>query len=304
MPRWRDLPDELDPHVREFAEQLRGVVDRAGLSLATVADRTGYATTSWEKYLDGRLLAPRGAVVALAEVTGTPSARLITLWEPAQRAWSRAELRQARTVDDVRIGRARAAPGEFGPPRGGPREPGRAGASPSGAGGGAGRRPRAQRPALFLAGVAGVLGLAVGAFLLTDAVTPGRTAEGSGSPSPSARTSAALPSGVLCAGSGCTGEDAERMGCSGDSATTAKSTTVGPAVVEVRYSRICGAAWGRIVRAVPGDVVRVTVGSHSRTGTVGAAGETIAYTPMIAVRGPGQAKACAVLASGVQGCTG
>ncbi|WP_416984106.1 DUF2690 domain-containing protein [Streptomyces sp. T028] len=318
MPRWRDLPDGLDPHVREFAEQLRRVVDRAGLSLGAVADRTGYSRTSWEKYLDGRLLAPKGAVVALAEVTGTPPVQLITLWEPAERAWSRAELRQERTVDDSRIARARAPLGEFGPPGdGGRRGPERAVAVPGAAGpagaspalpsdtaGGAGRGTRAQRPALFLAGVAGVLGLAVAAFLLTDAVVPGRTAGASASPSPSARTSTTLPAGVLCAGSGCTGKDAERMGCGGDLATTAKSTAVGPAVVEVRYSRTCGAAWGRITRAVPGDVVRVTVGSRSRTGTITAADETIAYTPMIAVRGPDQAEACAVLASGAEGCTG
>ncbi|MEU1182201.1 DUF2690 domain-containing protein [Streptomyces sp. NPDC005820] len=317
MPRWRDLPDELDPQVREFAEQLRRVVDRAGLSPGAVADRTGYSRASWEKYLDGRLIAPRGAVVALAEVTGTPPAHLITLWEPAERAWSRAELRHQQTVDDARIVRARAAPGEFGPPGSGQRGPERSVAVPGVAGpagvspalpsdtaGGAGRGVRARRPVLFLAGVVGVLVLALGAFLLTDAVVPGRTADASGSPSPSARTSAALPSGVRCAGAGCTGKDAERMGCSGDLVTTAKSAPVGPAVVEVRYSETCGAAWGRITGAVPGDVVRVTVGSRRETGTITGDGETIAYTPMIAVHGPDQAKACAVLASGVQGCTG
>ena len=67
MPRWRALPDELDPQVREFAGQLRRLVDRSGLSIAAVADRTGYSKTSWERYLNGRLLAPKGAIVALAE---------------------------------------------------------------------------------------------------------------------------------------------------------------------------------------------------------------------------------------------
>ena len=71
MPRWRALPDELDPQVREFASQLRRLVDRSGLSIAALADRTGYSKTSWERYLNGRLLAPKGAIVALAEVTGT-----------------------------------------------------------------------------------------------------------------------------------------------------------------------------------------------------------------------------------------
>lgn len=85
MPRWRALPDELDPQVREFASQLRRLVDRSGLSIASVADRTGYSKTSWERYLNGRLLAPKGAIVALAEVTGTNPIHLTTMWE-ARRA--------------------------------------------------------------------------------------------------------------------------------------------------------------------------------------------------------------------------
>ncbi|MER5888419.1 helix-turn-helix transcriptional regulator, partial [Streptomyces sp. NPDC001941] len=109
MPRWKALPDELDPQVREFAGQLRRLVDRSGLSLAAVADRTGYSRTSWERYLNGRLLAPRGAVVALAEVTGTHVGHLTTMWELAERAWSRSEARHDTTMEASRIARAREA---------------------------------------------------------------------------------------------------------------------------------------------------------------------------------------------------
>ena len=99
MPRWKALPDELDPQVREFAGQLRRLVDRSGLSIAAVADRTGYSKTSWERYLNGRLLAPKGAIVALAEVTGTNPVHLTTMWELAERAWSRAEMRHDMTME-------------------------------------------------------------------------------------------------------------------------------------------------------------------------------------------------------------
>ncbi|MFE9683510.1 helix-turn-helix domain-containing protein [Streptomyces sp. NPDC006285] len=115
MPRWRALPDELDPQVREFASQLRRLVDRSGLSIAAVADRTGYSKTSWERYLNGRLLAPKGAIVALAEVTGTNPVHLTTMWELAERAWSRSEMRHDMTMEAIRISQARAALGEFGP---------------------------------------------------------------------------------------------------------------------------------------------------------------------------------------------
>ncbi|KQX71028.1 XRE family transcriptional regulator [Streptomyces sp. Root1310] len=332
MARWRALPGELDPQVREFAEQLRRVVDRTGLSVAAVADRTGYSKTSWERYLNGRLLAPKGAIVALAEVTGTPPIHLTTMWELAERAWSRSEMRHDRTMEAVRISQARAALGEFGPP---PdvreRDVGRIAVTPGVAGpagvsptlppsrdarGSAGGAPRGSGPGsgpggsgprrttLFLAGVVGVVTIVVGAFLLTDGGDPQQAVGTTGSPSPaSAAPGTALPSGVLCAGADCTGRDAEETGCSGDLATTAKTATVGTTLVEVRYSRTCGAAWGRITGAAQGDEVRVTVGPVRQTGAITVAGDTIAYTPMVAVKSATDATACAALASGQQGCT-
>ncbi|MFJ5112993.1 DUF2690 domain-containing protein [Streptomyces sp. NPDC088551] len=114
MPRWKALPEELDPEVSEFTSQLRGLVDRSGLSIAAVSDRTGYSKTSWERYLNGRLLAPKGAIVALAEVTGTHQGHLTTMWELAERAWSRSEMRHDMTMEAIRISQARSALGEFG----------------------------------------------------------------------------------------------------------------------------------------------------------------------------------------------
>ncbi|MEV1066734.1 DUF2690 domain-containing protein [Streptomyces sp. NPDC050263] len=320
MPRWRALPDELDPQVREFVEQLRRVVDRTGLSVAAVADRTGYSKTSWERYLSGRLLAPKGAIVALAEVTGTPPIHLTTMWELAERAWSRSQTRHDRTMEAVQIAQARAALGEFGPPPLATRETpetregatGRVAATSGTAGpaGGSPTTPSApaaaagSRAALFLVGVVGVVIVVVGAFFLTEGGDPKQAVGTARSPSPSAGSPAVLPSGVLCVGSGCTGRDAEEMGCSGELVATAKTATVGTTLVEVRYSRTCGAAWGRITQAAQGDEVGVTVGSVRQTGSITVAGDTIAYTPMVAVRDAAEARACAVLASGQQGCTG
>ncbi|MEU0070894.1 DUF2690 domain-containing protein [Streptomyces sp. NPDC006332] len=473
MPRWKALPDELDPQVREFASQLRRLVDRSGLSIAAVADRTGYSKTSWERYLNGRLLAPKGAIVALAEVTGTNPIHLTTMWELAERAWSRSEMRHDMTMEAIRISQARAALGEFGgdvvappasakatgtarrsgsttvrpgiagpagvaptvPPQptapevqdstgvvreipppagtsgtaggssvggssgssgsngssdgGSPGSPGSSDSSadgstdssgtPSGgtpeisakqnswglagyqgpsAGGGRraagaappapapsppvppspspappsstsadgtawnpapagphggppqgprpGARPsggpsRKQRLTMFLAGVVGVLVVVAAAFYLTKGGD--KKQEAAPSPSPSVSTNADLPPGVKCSGASCTGKDAESMGCSGDLVTTAKSLTVGASVVEVRYSKACGAAWGRITQAAPGDEVRLTAGKTTQSGNITVAGDTIAYTPMVAVKDAGEARACAILAAGQQGCT-
>ncbi|MGC9535344.1 DUF2690 domain-containing protein [Streptomyces sp. UG1] len=431
------MPDELDPQVREFASQLRRLVDRSGLSVAAVADRTGYSKTSWERYLNGRLLAPKGAIVALAEVTGTNPVHLTTMWELAERAWSRSEMRHDMTMEAIRISQARAALSEFGAPpanaKGGakagkgsrrgssataaptPGVAGPAGVAPTvppsvpvqpkapeardstvqdapvrGAGGGdvreggaaegnswglagyrgpsqaggraaetpgaswvpgasgapgvsgvsgapgasgaepgpawspgtpgaygeppQGPRPGAGSPGgaggakrrltMFLAGVVGVLVVIAAVFYLTD---PGGDKKGDDvakSPSPTASTDPDLPPGVKCSGDSCTGKDAEAMGCSGDLVTTARTATVGTAVVEVRYSETCGAAWGRVTHAAQGDEVVVTAGkAKEESGPITAAGDTIAYTPMVAVKDAGEAIACATLAAGQKGCT-
>ncbi|MGW4495405.1 helix-turn-helix domain-containing protein [Streptomyces sp. NPDC004376] len=428
MPRWKPLPDELDPQIREFTGQLRRIVDQGGLSVAALADRTGYSRTSWERYLGGRLLAPLGAVVALAEATGTSPVHLTTMWELAERAWSRAESRQDRTMEAIRITQARAAlgdagaagvggagagaavgggdgaggagaaagagagagapghvpgpgdtvadavqapsgagfgaapavggagtggpppPGGFGPapapgrtgggngaaPRtpdgtGAPENPGgtdHGGAAPGIAGPAgvvpvgaphipaqptaadvdraappAGDTGRARRTTLFAAGAAVVL-VAIGAVLLFTGRDDGggEPERAVNSPSARARTPQALPSGVKCAGASCAGKDAEAMGCSGARAATVSSAVAGTVTLEVRYSRICGAAWGRITGAAPGDRVRVLAGGE-RPGAVTETGDTLAYTPMVTVEKASGVRACATLAGGRTACT-
>ncbi|NEE13276.1 DUF2690 domain-containing protein [Streptomyces sp. SID7499] len=447
MPRWKALPDELDPQIREFTSQLRRLVDRSGLSIASVADRTGYSKTSWERYLNGRLLAPKGAIVALAEVTGTNPVHLTTMWELAERAWSRSEMRHDMTMEAIRISQARAALGEFGgqdfsdpsaggkaasagegraassggakparrsggttvtpgiagpagvaptvPPQptapevqdssgAGVREesgraaepevnswglagyqgpspsggraagagtgrgagpgsssgpgwtpgagadpyaepqdavPGRAGGAGAtggagGAGGAGGTRRTVsssaasssapvgkKRTVTFLAGVVGVLVVIAGAFYLTGGGGDDEAKGGTKSPSPTVSSDPKLPPGVKCSGDSCTGKDAEAMGCSGDLVTTARTATVGTTVVEVRYSETCKAAWGRITQATQGDEVQISSGKAKQTGSITAAGDAIAYTPMVAVKNAADAKACTTLAAGQKGCT-
>ncbi|MFJ2936231.1 DUF2690 domain-containing protein [Streptomyces sp. NPDC087219] len=89
MPGWKALPEELDPDVRAFTERLRRLIDRSGLGVTAVAERTGHERSAWATYLNARQPVPRSAVVALAEVTGSDPAALATDWERAERAWAR-----------------------------------------------------------------------------------------------------------------------------------------------------------------------------------------------------------------------
>ncbi|WP_432057676.1 DUF2690 domain-containing protein [Streptomyces sp. bgisy022] len=385
MPRWKALPEELDPQIREFTSQLRRVVDRSGLSVASVSDRTGYSKTSWERYLNGRLLAPKGAIVALAEVTGTNPTHLTTMWELAERAWSRSEMRHDMTMEAIRISQARAAlselagPGSGGRPRkggaavrpgvagpagvspsvppqptasdvrdavggpegasdvnswgvtgqGGPsaqygrpghgatppagrgRAPGSSGAHGAPPAGGAGRARSGgpggpggkRRTWTFVAGAIGALVVVAAGLYVTGTEDAKDKDTVATSPSPSASADANLPPGVKCSGDSCTGKDAENMGCSGDLVTTAKTATVGTATVEVRYSETCAAAWGRITQAAQGDAVEISAGKAKQANDITEAGDTVTYTAMVAVKNAEQANACAVLASGEEGCT-
>ncbi|MGY0069309.1 DUF2690 domain-containing protein [Streptomyces sp. QTS137] len=380
MPRWKALPDELDPQIKEFTSQLRRVVDRSGMSVASVSDRTGYSKTSWERYLNGRLLAPKGAIVALAEVTGTNPVHLTTMWELAERAWSRSEMRHDMTMEAIRISQARSAlselagpssagaggrgrkgggaavrPGVAGPAGGSPLVPeqptasdvrdasgpnswgmagytgpspsGRrdapayAGAQPAGDGrprgssdaqgapspgaarrGGSGGSGGKRRTGTFLAGAVCVLVVIAAAFYVTG-LEGDKEGEAVKSPSPTASVPANLPAGVECSGDSCHGKDAESMGCSGDLVTTTRTATVGTTLVEVRYSKVCGAAWGRITQAAQGDTVEITGGKSKQSDSITEVGDTVTYTPMMAVGKAADAKACVLLASGEEGCT-
>ncbi|QWB23881.1 MULTISPECIES: peptidoglycan-binding protein [Streptomyces] len=90
MSRWKGLPEELDPRVRQLVVRLRRAKDHSGLSLRRLAARTGYSTSSWERYLSGRSLPPRDAVEAMARLDGDDPARLLALHEVAAEAWGTA----------------------------------------------------------------------------------------------------------------------------------------------------------------------------------------------------------------------
>ncbi|MFG2790630.1 peptidoglycan-binding protein [Streptomyces sp. NPDC048419] len=87
MSRWKALPAELDPRVRQLVVRLRRLKDHSGLSVRQLAARTGYSPKSWERYLGGSSLPPPEAVAALAGIGGDDPTRLLALREVAAEAW-------------------------------------------------------------------------------------------------------------------------------------------------------------------------------------------------------------------------
>lgn len=86
MPRWKELPASLGEQDRRLAVQLRRMKDHSGLSLTSLAARTSYSRSSWERYLNGKKPVPRAAVEELSRVCGTEPTRLLVLHEVAQEA--------------------------------------------------------------------------------------------------------------------------------------------------------------------------------------------------------------------------
>ncbi|MFG3170672.1 peptidoglycan-binding protein [Streptomyces sp. NPDC048200] len=87
MSRWKALPAELDPRVRQLLVRLRRLKDHNGLTMRQLAARTGYSAKSWERYLSGRSVPPRDAVEAMARIGGEDPTRLLALHEVAVAAW-------------------------------------------------------------------------------------------------------------------------------------------------------------------------------------------------------------------------
>ncbi|MFI5887629.1 peptidoglycan-binding protein [Streptomyces sp. NPDC051554] len=88
MSRWKVLPAELDPRVRQLVVRLRRLKDHSGLSIRQLAARTGYSAKSWERYLGARSLPPTEALEALARTCGEDPARLLALREVAAEGWT------------------------------------------------------------------------------------------------------------------------------------------------------------------------------------------------------------------------
>nr|WP_240942459.1 peptidoglycan-binding protein [Planosporangium thailandense] len=84
------MPGDLDLRVRQLIVRLRELKDEVGISTATLAGKTAYSKSSWERYLNGRTCPPRHAVEALGKLAGADPARLLALWMLADQA------RQAR----------------------------------------------------------------------------------------------------------------------------------------------------------------------------------------------------------------
>ncbi|MCF1592247.1 helix-turn-helix domain-containing protein [Streptomyces muensis] len=242
------------PECAALAEELRGVRARTGLSLAALAERTPYSKSSWERYLNGKLPAPRQAVEALCAMAGEHPGRLLALWELADVEWS---------------GRARStAPS---PTTSGPETLDAGQTAPH-------SRHTRRRLLLTLGAGAAVATAALTAALWLPNHTFGR---------PTTPDTPTLDPAPGCRSEACDGKDPDRMACG----LPGRADALGPphrtgtgARVEIRYSTVCAAAWGRVWHSRVGDTVEISApGAPPRRVVIRTTADTSIYrfTPML-----------------------
>ncbi|WP_181793083.1 XRE family transcriptional regulator [Streptomyces sp. WELS2] len=268
------------PECAALTEGLRAVRARTGLSLTGLAERTPYSRSSWERYLNGKKPVPRQAVEALCAMAGEPSARLLALWELADAEWS---------------GRARSAR---------PAVPSAPSVPPASAGPrGTGAFGRVRRAHWFVvgAGVAVVIAAMTGVLIVVLSVLNPGTAH------PARAALPPLDPAPGCQGRTCDGKDPDRVFCGlpgrVDSLGPEHRTATG-AHMEIRYSTVCDAAWGRIWHTRVGDAIELSApGVPSRRIVVKNAVDTTVYrfTSMIGAPSRATLRLCFLPVSGTGG---
>ncbi|MHC0432166.1 helix-turn-helix domain-containing protein [Streptomyces sp. O3] len=303
----------------DLAEELRRLRKLNGLTLAVLARRTNYSKSSWERYLNGKVIPPESAVLAFARTVGVRPERLVILRNLAEERVPDVVAEAAggggETAADSSRAAAGGAPAQDGvaaaPPDDGTPATPEAGTAPNmmeTAPRGTSGQP--LRRGLVLAGVAAlsaVLGLAAGIPLGLDRSGADRDGAGGGAGASTAAMSQQSAVGSGHAGPGCVEfecreKDPQRLNCHIGVWTAAAVEKAG-AYLELRYSPACRAAWARITEADVGDIARV----ESKKGTtqeraISYDGDT--YSPMVEAPYPAAARACAELTSGQEFCTG
>jgi hypothetical protein len=258
---------------------LRAIKDDTGLSLVALARRTHYSKASWQRWLNGERLVTAQAVESL--VTAVPC-DAGALWAALHAATSGAAARAAGAAAGAGVD-AYGPDGTAAPP------PTPVPVKRS--------RWRLERCHFAVAAVvAGILAFSEGLVIIIHGGWGSRPAP---RPSPSSSVSAAPLAG--CRAAGCYGRDPRRL-CADDARTIALDVIEKEAIVAMRYSPSCQAAWAKITYAVPGD--RATI-----TSSLGQSEQAVVhtglddYSTMVDAAGSISLRVCGTRAGTADACT-
>ncbi|MFJ1602184.1 helix-turn-helix domain-containing protein [Streptomyces sp. NPDC088253] len=238
--RRRRRRDDVPVELRRLVGELRQCKDRCELSLTSLAAKTGFSVSSWQRYLGGRSLPPWEAVDALGRLGQAERGRLRVVWEAAAGVW--ADTDRPRTA----LGRGPSPEAGVGQEATGPAVEEATGPAGQEAAPHPTARSRVRRHAASVAAGA----CAVAAVLAWHhwggdhvPVPQGAPAGAPAWPWPLRPT--APRSGTPCGPVGCQGLDPFREGCDQDAVTVHRLRALGRTLT-LRWSPACHAGWAEV----------------------------------------------------------
>ncbi|MGW4163636.1 DUF2690 domain-containing protein [Streptomyces sp. NPDC004788] len=257
--------------VKDLASELLALKKASGSSFAQLSEKTHYAKSSWERWVNGKQFPPRDAVESLARLCATDPEPLLALWDEEE-ARRTAPEPEADSPSDPESGPESESRPES---DSGPEE----GRNPA-----TGRRRRTLWASLGLAAL-----LTAGAATYAVVALTGDAAP----PKPKPVVKVAGPA-TGCKLTGCEGKDPKKMNCGADAVTVRTGSIPKDLVIELRYSRACQAAWGRITFAEIGATVVVNNSDGAAQADVVHYDRDV-YTPLIAAPDDGSVWVCSAL---------
>ncbi|MFJ8028289.1 helix-turn-helix domain-containing protein [Streptomyces sp. NPDC096311] len=238
--RRRRERDDVPVELQRLVGELRQCKDRCELSLTSLAAKTGFSVSSWQRYFGGRSLPPWEAVDALGRLGQAERGRLRVVWEAAADVW--ADTDRPRTALDR-----------------GPSPKAEAGHEAAGREGEEGTGPAGQEAASHSKGrsrgrrhaAAGAVGACALAAVLAwhpwgrDHVPVPQGAPAGAPAWPWPLHATAPRSGTPCGPAGCQGLDPYRLRCDQDAVTVHRLRALGRTLA-LRWSPACHAGWAEV----------------------------------------------------------
>ena len=256
--------------VKDLAGELLALKKASGASFAQLSEKTHYAKSSWERWVNGKQFPPRDAVESLAKLCETDPAPLLALWDDE-------DARRTAPETEAPTAQEPAAP-----------EPDATDAEATETAAPGSAKPRSRRT---LWGSVALAVLLVAGAATYAAVALSRADEPSAAPPPKPKAKVGVPA-TGCTLTACEGRDPKKMNCGADAVTVRTGSIPKDLVIELRYSHACQAAWGRISFAQVGDTVVVNNSDGAAQADVVHYDRDV-YTPLIAAPDDGQVWACA-----------
>lgn len=277
----QDSPAEAPetPEITALLNRIRRYMAELGWSYNVMGRKTEASSSTWNRWCTQGKLPRREALISFAEAAPRVVDRteILALWDAA---WAAQEAQQTQAVSSEPAqdqlldlaGHTQPTPATTTALRDGPR-----------------RMTRATLVSLFGIAAAAIAG---GAFLLWTLSSNAEPTGTQGAPPATSATASPSPT-ASCHGTTCASLEPTQSICSKDAVTAYTGTQYG-AVIELRYSARCGAAWAKMSRTSPGDRVLITPVLGQSEEYRQQYGHD-AHTRMVPADKPENARACAII---------